>query len=73
MHSLDQIHASDAYGYDEEIANAVDGLLHQAWKLIEADNGRPALKLLEAITEEYVSDWTELDDLDGELSEFSIN
>jgi uncharacterized Zn finger protein len=70
MHSLDQIHASNAYRHGEEAANAVNGLLHQAWKLIEADNGRPALKLLEAITQEYVSDWTQLDDSDGELSEF---
>ncbi len=70
MHSLDHMRASEAYGYIGAVVNEVDRLLDQAWKLIEADNGRPALKLLEAITEEYVSDWTELDDSDGELSQF---
>jgi len=29
MHSLDQIHASDAYRYGEAVANAVNGLLHR--------------------------------------------
>lgn len=70
MHSLDHMRSSEAYWHTGEVVNAVDGLLDQAWKLIEADDGRPALKLLEAITEEYVSDWTDLDDSDGELSEF---
>src|SRR5260370_9668970 len=70
MHSLDHMRASEAYGYVGAVVNEVDRLLDQAWKLIKADNGRPALKLLEAITEEYISDWTELDDSDGELSQF---
>ncbi len=70
MHSLDHMRASEAYWHAGSVVNAVDGLLDQAQKLIEADDGRPALKLLEAITEEYISDWTELDDSDGELSDF---
>ncbi len=70
MHSLDHLRPSEAYWNTGGIINAVDHLLDQAWKLIEADDGRPALKLLAAITEEYVSNWTELDDSDGELSGF---
>jgi uncharacterized Zn finger protein len=70
MHSLDHLRPSEAYWNTSGIVNAVDHLLDQAWKLIEADDGRPALKLLAAITEEYVSNWTELDDSDGELGGF---
>jgi uncharacterized Zn finger protein len=42
----------------------------QARPLIEAQDGRSALAVLEAVTEEYVANWTELDDSDGELSGF---
>ncbi len=70
MHSLDHIRPSEAYWYTGGVINAVDHLLDQAWKLIEADDGRPSLKLLTAITEEYISNWTQLDDSDGELGEF---
>lgn len=70
MHSLDYMRPSEAYWHTGGIVSAVDGLLDQARQLIEADDGRPALKLLEAITEEYVANWTELDDSDGELGEF---
>ena len=45
-------------------------MLEQSWTLIQADDARSALALLEAITQAYVSDWTDLDDLDGEASEF---
>jgi uncharacterized Zn finger protein len=70
MHNLDYMRPSEAYGYAGAVVNAIDGLLDQARKLIEVDDGRPALKLLAAITKEYISDWTGLDDSDGELSDF---
>ncbi len=37
---------------------------------IKADEGRQALTALEAITEEYMSEWENLDDSDGEASSF---
>ncbi len=38
--------------------------------MIQADDGRSALALLEAITAAYTADWTNLDDSDGEASGF---
>ena len=51
----------------------VDGIrqiLDQAWTLIEADEGRNALAVLQAITEEYLREWENLDGSDGETGEF---
>ncbi|HYU75648.1 MAG TPA: hypothetical protein VEL31_23505 [Ktedonobacteraceae bacterium] len=70
LHSLDRMRASEAYWQVGAVVNEVGQLLDQAWTLIQEDDGRSALSLLEAITEAYVSDWTDLDDSDGEASGF---
>src|SRR5258707_264654 len=70
LHSLDRMRSSEAYWQVGAVANEVRQLLEQGWTLIQADDGRSALALLEAITEAYISDWTNLDDSDGEASGF---
>lgn len=55
----------------DEARRVLDG----AWKFIEADDGRNALPVLEAITEEYMEAWEMLDwemigDYGGELLDF---
>src|SRR5258707_564771 len=70
LHSLDRMRSSEAYWQVGAVANEVRQLLEQGWTLIQADDGRSALALLEAITEAYVADWTNLDDSDGEASGF---
>ena len=70
LHSLDRMRSSEAYWHVAAVANEVRQLLEQGWTLIKADDGRSALSLLEAITEAYVADWTNLDDSDGEASGF---
>jgi uncharacterized Zn finger protein len=70
LHGLDRMRSSEAYWYVGAVANEVRQLLEQGWTLIQADDGRSALSLLEAITEAYIADWTNLDDSDGEASGF---
>ncbi len=70
MHSLDRMRGSEAYWHIGAVVNDVRHILDQAWALIKADDGRNALSLLEAITEEYLADWENLDDSDGEASGF---
>jgi uncharacterized Zn finger protein len=70
LHSLDRMRASEAYWHVSAVVNEVRQLLEQGWTLIQADDSRNALALLDAITETYVSDWTDLDDSDGEAGGF---
>lgn len=71
LHSLDRMRSSEAYWHIGEIVEEVQNLLdEQVWSLIKADQGRDALMLLEAITKEYIADWENLDDSDGEASGF---
>src|SRR5258708_22638785 len=70
LDSLGRMRSSEAYWQVGAVANEVRQLLEQGWTLIQADDGRSALALLEAITEAYVADWTNLDDSDGEASGF---
>ncbi|HYB01400.1 MAG TPA: hypothetical protein VED37_14370 [Ktedonobacteraceae bacterium] len=70
IHSLDRMRASEAYWHIGAVVNEIGQLVEQAWALIEADEGRQALTVLEAITEEYMDDWENLDDSDGEASGF---
>jgi uncharacterized Zn finger protein len=70
IHSLDRMRSSEAYGYVGAVVNEIGQLVEQAWALIKADDGRSALAVLEAITEEYMSEWENLDDSDGEASGF---
>jgi uncharacterized Zn finger protein len=70
IHSLDRMRASEAYWHGGAVVNEAGQLVEQAWALIKADDGRQALAVLEAITEEYMSEWENLDDSDGEASGF---
>jgi uncharacterized Zn finger protein len=70
IHSLDRMRSSEAYWHVGAVVNEVGQILDQAWTFIEADDGRNALVVLQAITEEYLSEWENLDDSDGESSDF---
>src|SRR5947207_1456773 len=70
IHSLDRMRSSEAYWQIGAVVNEIGQLVDQAWVLIKADDGRQALTVLEAITEEYLSEWENLDDSDGEASGF---
>jgi hypothetical protein len=52
VHSLDRMRSSEAYWHVGAVVNGVREILEQAWTLIKADDGRNAIILLEAITEE---------------------
>jgi hypothetical protein len=60
----------EAYWHVGAVVNEIGQLVDKAWALIEADDGRQALAVLEGITEEYLSEWENLDDSDGEASRF---
>jgi uncharacterized Zn finger protein len=68
--SLDRMRSSEAYWHVGAVVNEIGQFVEQAWALIKADDGRQALTVLEAITEEYMSEWESLDDSDGEASGF---
>jgi hypothetical protein len=70
IHSLDRMRSSEAYWHIGAVVNEIGQLVEQAWALIKADDGHQALTVLEAITEEYMSEWENLDDSDGEASGF---
>ena len=70
INSLDRMRSSEAYWHVGAVVNEIGQLVEQAWALIKADNSQQALTILEAITEEYMSDWENLDDSDGEASGF---
>ena len=70
IHSLDRMRGSEAYWQVGAVVNEIGQLVDQAWMLIKADESRQALTVLEAITEEYMSEWESLDDSDGEASGF---
>src|SRR5258708_23981864 len=70
IHSLDRMRSSEAYWHVGAVVSDAQRLVDQAWEFIKADDGSNALTLLEAITEEYMSEWENLDDSDGEASGF---
>jgi uncharacterized Zn finger protein len=70
IHSLDRMRSSQAYWHVGAVVDEIGQILDKAWTLIEADDGRNALDLLQAITEAYLSEWENLDDSDAEASDF---
>lgn len=70
LHGLDHLRASEAYWHVGSIVADVATVLERAWAFTRAGDGRSALAILEAITDEYVEGWTDLDDSEGELSDF---
>lgn len=65
LHSLDYMRPSEAYWHVSGVVDQVRQLLNRVQGFIEAGDGRNALLLLEAITDEYVEGWLCLDDSDG--------
>ncbi|MGD2179071.1 MAG: SWIM zinc finger family protein [Anaerolineae bacterium] len=65
LHSLDRMRPSEAYWHVGSVVDQMRQLLTQVQDFAEAGDGRNALLLLEAITDEYVEDWLYLDDSDG--------
>ena len=70
LRGLAQMRPSEAYGYVGGMVRAVSEVLGQAQHLIEAGDGRGALVVVEAVTEEYLVGWEMLDDSDGYASDF---
>jgi uncharacterized Zn finger protein len=68
MRSLGRLDPSEAYWQVGGVVGEVGQLAEQARPFIEAGDGRSALTILEAVTEEYVARWTDVDDSDGEAS-----
>src|SRR5437763_12833199 len=67
IHSLDRMRSSEAYYYVGSVVSEIGHILDQAWTLIKEDDGHTALVLLEALTEAYLSEWTNLDDSSGDV------
>ena len=65
LHSLDRMRSSEAYWHVGGVVDQVRQLLNQVQGFVEAGDGRNALILLEAITDEYVEGWLCVDDSDG--------
>jgi len=70
LHSLDRLRASEAYWHVGSVVSQVLQVLQPAQDFLTAGDGRNALAILEAVTEEYLSEWTTLDDSDGEVGGF---
>ncbi len=70
IHSLDKMRPSEAYWQVGEVIKRLGEILSQAETFVQAGDGRNALVILEALTEEYVKGWMILDDSSGEPSGF---
>ena len=70
LHSLDGMRPSAAYWRVGAVVGKVRQVLAQAWDFIKAGDGENAIRILEAITDEYVQGWLALDASDGEVGEF---
>jgi len=70
LHSLERMRPSDAYWHVGDVVDQVRHVMRTADHLIEAGDGKQALVLLEAITEEYMEGWLNLDDSDGNVGDF---
>jgi len=70
LRSLEHMRPSEAYWHVGSVVSELRQLLCQAEERIERNDGKSALLVLEAITEEYVEGWVNLDDSDGEASGF---
>lgn len=70
LRSLDGMRPSEAYWHVGSVVDQVRQLLYDVYGFTDVGDGGKALLLLEAITSEYVKDWTCLDDSDGLASGF---
>lgn len=70
LHDLDHIRPAQEYAQVSGIVDQLYELLNQAQVLIGAGYGRSALLILDALTEEYVTKWYDLDGANGEAGDF---
>jgi uncharacterized Zn finger protein len=70
LRSLTHMRPSEAYWHVGSVVSGVRELLARAVGLVERGDGNNALLVLEAITDEYVEGWLNLDDSDGYASGF---
>lgn len=65
LHSLNHMRPSEAYWHVGSVVNEIGQVLDQVHTLVKTGDGRGALPILEAITDEYIRGWLYLDDSDG--------
>lgn len=70
LRSLGHMRPSQAYWHVGSVVDEVRQLLTRAEELVERNDGNNALLILEALTDEYVEGWVNLDDSDGYAGEF---
>jgi uncharacterized Zn finger protein len=70
LQSLDRMRGSDAYWYVGSVVESLRDVLEQAREWAHAGESANALAILEALTTEYVRDWTVLDGSSGETGDF---
>jgi uncharacterized Zn finger protein len=70
LHELDHMRPAQEYAQVAGLVEQLYELLNQARVLIGAGYGRSALLILEALTEEYVAKWYDLDGGNGERGDF---
>lgn len=68
FHSVSRMRSSDAYWAVPSVVGDVFQVANRARPFLDAGDGRGALTILEAVTEEYLGNYMELDDSDGEAS-----
>ena len=65
IHSLDHMRRSEAYWHVGEVVDEVRRVLDDVNAFVGRGDGKNSLALLEALTSEYLREWTWLDDSDG--------
>lgn len=70
LRALDHMRPSEAYWHVGSVVDEVRTLLDEVQAVLHRGAARDALVMLEAITQEYVGGWYELDDSNGEASAF---
>jgi uncharacterized Zn finger protein len=71
LRSLGRMDDSQAYWQVGRVVGEVRALAEsEASERLQAGDGRGALVVLEAVTDAYAKDWTDLDDSDGDASNF---
>jgi uncharacterized Zn finger protein len=70
LRSLGHMRPSEAYWHVGSVVGGVREVLEQAKELVARGDGNNAIGVLEAITDEYMEGWLNLDDSDGYASDF---
>jgi uncharacterized Zn finger protein len=70
LRGVDYRRSSDAFWQVGEAVRGVHRVLDRAWDFVRAGDGRNALVVLEAVTEEFLSGFESLDDSYGHVGDF---